>query len=112
MAGVCAGGHDGSERQVDASGGEDWEGDGESGSQGASGGQGRIGGQRGVRRNFQAGGGIEAAVAEDDEAVKGGAAIGIAGRFPRRWSAAGGGLSRQLGTRSAARDLMAFAPSR
>src|ERR1700687_1877896 len=76
MAAAVEGGNDGEEKQVDARGSGNREGDWESGSQSASGGQGGRDGQEGARGHRQAGGCVEGAVAEDDEAVEEGAAIG------------------------------------
>src|ERR1700730_2844534 len=70
------GGDDGSERQVDAGGGGNRDGDRENRSQGASGGQGGVDRQAGAGGYRQAGGGLEAAVAEDDEAAEAGVALG------------------------------------
>src|SRR3984893_817359 len=79
MACGCRWRRDGSEKQVDAGGGGNRDGDWESGSQGASGGQGGVDGQTGAGGYCQAGGGFEAAVAEDHEAVEASVALGVAG---------------------------------
>ena len=83
------GGHDGSEKQVDAGGGGNRVSDWQSRSQGASGGQGGVSGQKGAGEYFQAGGRFEAAIAEDCKAVEARAAIGDRGKVLRVPRAAG-----------------------
>jgi hypothetical protein len=79
------GGNDGSDKQIEARGSGNRRGDWESGSQSASGGQGGSDGQEGARGHRQAGGCVEESVAEDDEAVKEGAAVRDRQDFGTGW---------------------------
>src|SRR5258708_35452199 len=58
------GGHDGSEKQVDAGGGGNRVSDWQSRSQGASGGQGGVSGQKGAGETFQKSGRFKSAIRE------------------------------------------------